>query len=261
MKRIFSKFKGFIIDLDGVMYLDQKLLPFAKSFINFLNKNNKKYIFLTNDSSVSPDGYSIILRKLGIKCSKEQVVTPISNFINIIKKGTLPKKNIMVFSSNKLKNFIRKEKIEIITQANKFKDSDSILVSGHIDFNYKDLMYASLCVQNGASLYATSIDNSYPTKLGNVPATGSIIAAISKTFPAKVVNLGKPSKKIFALAIERLALDKSEILTIGDNLKTDIHGSNSVGIKSALVLTGKTTITMAKKSKIKPDYIIKNLKI
>ena len=47
--------QGFIIDLDGVMYLDQKLLPFAKkSFINFLNKNNKKYIFLTNDSSVSP---------------------------------------------------------------------------------------------------------------------------------------------------------------------------------------------------------------
>ena len=88
-----------------------------------------------------------------------------------------------------------------------------------------------------------------------------MIAAINKTFPAKVVNLGKPSKKIFALAIERLALDKSEILTIGDNLKTDIHGSNSVGIKSALVLTGKTTITMAKKSKIKPDYIIKNLKI
>ena len=69
------------------------------------------------------------------------------------------------------------------------------------------------------------------------------------------------SKKIFALAIERLALDKSEILTIGDNLKTDIHGSNSAGIKSALVLTGKTTMTMAKKSKIKPDYIIKNLKI
>ena len=101
MKRIFSKFKGFIIDLDGVMYLDQKLLPFAKSFINFLNKNNKKYIFLTNDSSVSPHDYSIILRKLGIICSKEQVVTPISNFINIIKKGTLPKKNIMVFSSNK----------------------------------------------------------------------------------------------------------------------------------------------------------------
>ena len=93
------------------------------------------------------------------------------------------------------------------------------------------------------------------------PATGSIIAAITKTFPTKVVNLGKPSKKIFTLGVKRLALDKSEILTIGDNLKTDIHGSNSAGIKSALVLTGKTTITMAKKSKIKPNYIIKNLKI
>ena len=113
MKRIFSKFKGFIIDLDGVMYLDQKLLPFAKSFINFLNKNNKKYIFLTNDSSVSPHDYSMILRKLGIICSKEQVVTPISNFINIIKniKKKENKRNILILSQSSfimLRTFLRK---------------------------------------------------------------------------------------------------------------------------------------------------------
>ncbi len=122
-------------------------------------------------------------------------------------------------------------------------------------------MYASLCVQNGAKLYATSIDNSYPTALGNVPATGSLIAAIKKTFPTPVTNLGKPSKKIFKLAQERLNIKKSEILMIGDNLKTDIAGSNSFGIKSALVTSGKTSLQSARNSKIKPDFILKNLKI
>lgn len=261
MKKIFSKFNGFIIDLDGVIYLERKLLPFTKEFIDLLHKNKKKYVFLTNDSSVSPEEYSKILKKIGIKCDKRQVITPISNFINIVTTNFLEKKGIMIFASKKLKDFLKKQKIKTISDVSRFKDPENILVSGNIDFNYRDLMYASLCVQNGANLYATSVDNSYPTKLGNVPATGSIIAAITKTFPTKVINLGKPTRKIFMLAVQKLGLPKSEILTIGDNLKTDIAGANSVGIKSALVLTGKTNAQMVKESKIDPTYIIKNLKI
>ena len=261
MRTVFSKFKGFIIDLDGVIYLDKKLIPFAKSFIAYLNKENKRYVFLTNDSSVSPVEYSKILSKLGINCTKNQVITPISNFIEIIKKDSTKKEKIMIFSSKKLKNYIKNQGIEIIEDLSKFKESKNILVSGNIDFNYKDLMYASLCIQNGANLYATSIDNSYPTELGNVPATGAIVAAITKTYSTPVTNLGKPSKKIFKLAKERLGLNKSEILTIGDNIKTDIAGSNSSGINSALVLTGKTSRLIANKSAIKPTYIVSNLKL
>ena len=261
MKNIFSKFQGFILDLDGVIYLDKKLIPFSKKFIDYLIKENKKYVFLTNDSSVSPKSYSRILNKLGIKCSQDQVITPISNFINMLKKDSLVDNQIMVFSSKELKNFIKKEKIKIIEDASKYKDSKIILVSGNINFNYKDLMYASLCVQNGAKLYATSVDNSYPTALGNVPATGSLIAAIKKTFPTPVTNLGKPSKKIFKLAQNKLKLKKTDILMIGDNLKTDIAGSISFGIKSALVTTGKTTLKLAKDSKIQPNFILENLKL
>ena len=261
MRTVFSKFKGFIIDLDGVIYLDKRPIPFAKSFISYLRKENKQYVFLTNDSSVSPVEYSRILSRLGIKCSDNQVITPISNFIEIIKKDSAKKEKIMIFSSKKLKSYIKKQGVKIIEDLSRFKETRNILVSGNINFNYKDLMYASLCIQNGANLYATSIDNSYPTELGNVPATGAIVTAITKTYPTRVTNLGKPSKKIFKLARERLGLRKSEILTIGDNIKTDIAGSNISGIKSALVLTGKTSRLIAKKSRIKPTYTIKNLKL
>lgn len=261
MKNLFSKFDGFIIDLDGVIYLDRKLIPFSKSFINFINKGNKKYVFLTNDSSLSPIKYSTILRKIGIPCRPNQVITPISNFIDIIQKDPLTAKGIMVFSSKELKSYIKKQGVHIIEDVSKYKNAKNILVSGNINFGYKDLMYASLCVQNGAKLYATSVDNSYPTILGNVPATGSLIAAIKKTFPTSVTNLGKPSRKIFNLAKNILGITKPKILTIGDNLKTDIAGSNSLGIQSALVLTGKTSIDQINKSKIKPDYILKNLKV
>ena len=122
-------------------------------------------------------------------------------------------------------------------------------------------MYASLCVQNGSKLFATSTDNSYPTKMGNVPATGSIIAAILKTYNTKVINLGKPSKSIFSLALKKLGTNRSETITLGDNLVTDIQGAKRNGLDSALILSGKTNKSTIKNFIFKPNYIYKNLKI
>ena len=69
------------------------------------------------------------------------------------------------------------------------------------------------------------------------------------------------SKSIFNLAKKKLNIKRQDILTVGDNLNTDILGSNLSKLKSCLVLTGKTNLATAKKSKIKSDYILNNLKI
>ena len=188
-------------------------------------------------------------------------MTPITNLLEMIKNKKIQNKDIMVFSSTKLKNYLKSLDINIIEDNNKFKKIKTIIVSGNLEFNYDDLMYASLCVQNGAKLLATSTDNTYPRKIGNVPATGSIIAAIQKTHPVSAINLGKPSKSIFNLAKKKLNIKRQDILTVGDNLNTDILGSNLSKLKSCLVLTGKTNLATAKKSKIKSDYILNNLKI
>lgn len=261
MINLFEKFKGFIIDLDGVIYLDKKIIPHSKKFIKYLIKAKKKYIFLTNDSTLSPNEYSKILSEQGIPCNLDQIMTPITNLLEMIKNKKIQNKDIMVFSSTKLKNYLKSLDINIIEDNNKFKKIKTIIVSGNLEFNYDDLMYASLCVQNGAKLLATSTDNTYPRKIGNVPATGSIIAAIQKTHPVSAINLGKPSKSIFNLAKKKLNIKRQDILTVGDNLNTDILGSNLSKLKSCLVLTGKTNLATAKKSKIKSDYILNNLKI
>ena len=261
MKKVLEKYKGFIIDLDGVVYLDKKPLPHSKKFISKLLTLDKKYVFLTNDSSLSPDEYSKLLSSEDIQCKKGQVINPINNFINLIKIGKIVNKNIMVFASTNLKNYLVKSDINILEKYEDYKKAESIIVSGNIDFSYKDLMYASLCVQNGAKLFATSTDNSYPTKMGNVPATGSIIAAILKTFNTKVINLGKPSKSIFSLALKELGTNKAETIILGDNLVTDIQGARRNGVDSALILTGKTNKRSIKNFIFKPNYVYENLKI
>ena len=53
MKKVLEKYKGFIIDLDGVVYLDKKPLPYSKKFINKLLTLNKKYVFLTKSANLT----------------------------------------------------------------------------------------------------------------------------------------------------------------------------------------------------------------
>ena len=66
MIELIEKYDGYIIDLDGVIYLDKKPLSYSKTFINTLIKKNKNYVFLTNDSTLTPSQYTRILNREGI---------------------------------------------------------------------------------------------------------------------------------------------------------------------------------------------------
>ncbi|MBT3446242.1 HAD-IIA family hydrolase [bacterium] len=257
---LIEKYSGFIFDLDGVIYLDKVLLPFSKNIINTISRNNKPYLFMTNDSTLSPAAYSTLLKSLGIPCAKRQIITPLTNFFDIVGKNK-KSVNVLALTSKKIKNFLKKNaRINLVDAKNDYKKAELVLVAGSMEFNYEDLMYACLSIQNGSRVYATSVDNTYPSKLGNLPATGSIVAAIRKATACKVINLGKPSLKIFNLALKQLDCPRQETLMIGDNLKTDIYGAQSSAIEAALVLTGKTNIKTAKESKIKASFILNNLK-
>ena len=52
MKKVLEKYKGFIIDLDGVVYLDKKPLPHSKKFMSKLLTLDNRSDFLANDSSL-----------------------------------------------------------------------------------------------------------------------------------------------------------------------------------------------------------------
>ena len=67
MESLRSK-KGFICDMDGVIYHGNQLLPGVKEFVEWLQKEEKQFLFLTNASSRSPkelqNKFAAILRIL-----------------------------------------------------------------------------------------------------------------------------------------------------------------------------------------------------
>ena len=61
----FNKIKGFICDMDGVIYHGSIVLPGVAEFIEWLNKEKKEYLFLTNNSGYTPCELKLKLARLG----------------------------------------------------------------------------------------------------------------------------------------------------------------------------------------------------
>ena len=58
--------RGFLCDMDGVIYQGNRLIDGVKDFVNWLNENHKRYLFLTNSSERSPRELKMKLERLGL---------------------------------------------------------------------------------------------------------------------------------------------------------------------------------------------------
>ncbi len=75
LKKRLRSSDAFLIDLDGTMYIGARLISCVIELVTFLQKQNKRYMFLTNNSSTSGSAYQKRLESLGIKTSRDQILT------------------------------------------------------------------------------------------------------------------------------------------------------------------------------------------
>lgn len=258
---ITNEFDLFLFDLDGVVYTGNEVTPYAREVIDTLRNNNKKILFVTNNPSKSPRQYLIKLKKIGISCYIDEIITSsLATSYYLTKKfKKLNQKTAYVVGSQSLKNEIKKIGIKVINGI-KAHRADIVIVGGHSQFNYKEIKIASLAIRNGANFIATNKDPFYPSTEGLLPATGALLSSIETATEKKAIICGKPEEHIFDLCMKKSGLkNKNRAIIIGDNLSTDIIGGIKYGIKTVLVLSGSTKQKHLKRSDIKPDYIIKHL--
>ncbi len=251
-------FDSFLIDLDGVIYVGNKPTHKAVETTKRLVKNGKELVFITNDPRRSPTGYARKLSAIGINTQAANVVTSASALsMHIGGKYSTKSKTAFVIGSDSLKKEVEKTGLKLITKKSRI-ESDFVIVGGHNKVDYDDLKKATLCIRAGTNFFATNNDPYYPTSEGLVPATGALVAAIETASSAKATVVGKPKRIMFDIAKGLLSRNK-KVAVIGDRLDTDIAGGKRAGCSTILTLTGSTKREEIKLSKIKPDFVIKNL--
>jgi len=257
LKKITDLFNQFIFDLDGVVYVGNKITPSADDVIRAIRNKGKRVSFITNNPTRSRTEYRRKLNDLNIDAVEEDITTSCNAVHHYLAKKyrDIKYRSVYVIGSDYLKTEVARTGAKIAREV-KSHTADIVVAGGHNKFNYDELKNASLAIQNGAFFLVTNKDSSYPSIEGLLPGTGAIVSSIEKASGKTARVAGKPEKYIFDICIRT---DKGKTVIIGDNLYTDIKGGKNAGIKTVLTLTGFTKQKDTESNKIKPDYIINDL--
>lgn len=229
-----TTYKGYLIDLDGTMYKGKESIKEAPGFIRRLKDSQVPYLFLTNNSTSTPEEVAIRLQaQFNVPAKPEEVYT--SSLAAAYYVKSLKGNRVYVVGEKGLRHALTETGCDLVEE-----DIDHVVVGLDTQLTYEKCVTASLAIQNGASFIATNKDTNLPNERGLVPGAGSIVALIEKSTRVKPVFVGKPESFIMESALNRLNLDKKDVLMVGDNYETDILAGINNGIDTLLVLTGFT---------------------
>ncbi len=246
----------FLIDLDGVIYRSEELIPGAREFVNWLNTNHKKYLFLTNNSFASESQVVSKLLRLHIETDGSHVLGAGQAAIQNIAHRT-PGASVYIVGEPPLFDLAREYQLRIANDD--YSHAQFVLVGLDRTFDYKKLTEAVLAVRSGATFIAINRDPLLPVATGVIPGCGAMVAAIEKASGITPEVVGKPQPMLLQEAMRSLNSTPAETIMIGDGLDTDIQAGKAAGTWTLLVFSGKDRPQDLAVSSIKPDYVYENL--
>ncbi|MGE5702458.1 MAG: TIGR01457 family HAD-type hydrolase [Clostridia bacterium] len=247
-------YRGFLLDLDGTIYRGNEPIPEAIRFMEQLRMRNIPYLYLTNNSSTSPEKVAQRLCGMGIPTKTEEVYTTSMAIGAYLTEHVPHGARIFAIGEEGLFQELQQAGYTITNDR-----PDCVVVGIDRAFSYEKLAVATKAIREGALFLATNQDAALPTEHGLVPGNGSLVAAVAVASGSSPIVVGKPESIIVDYALRRLGLGKSDTLIVGDNLQTDILAGHHSGVDSLLVLTGFSTAEDAAQTVHKPTYIADNL--
>ena len=248
MNNILNK-KGFISDMDGVIYHGNKVLDGVVEFINWMIDNDKKFVFLTNSPEKTPHELSMKLERMGLKVSADHFYTSAmatASFLSSQKPGC----TAYVIGEGALSKALYDQGI-YMNDVN----PDYVVVGETRTYSFEKIEKAIELVLKGAKLIGTNPDITGPTERGLMPATGSLIAPIEIATGKKAYFVGKPNPVMLRHGLNKISCHSSEIVFVGDRMDTDIIAGIESNVDTVLVLSGVTSMEDIDLFPYRPKYI------
>ena len=245
---------GFLLDMDGVIYRGNQLIPGADEFVARLRREEIPFRFLTNNSQRTRRDVALKLCRLGLEATADDVFTcamATARFIAAQKPGA----TAFVIGENGLAAALHQNGITVVDD-----DADYVVVGEGRSFNFEMIERALRLVEKGARLVATNLDATCPTDAGTRPGCGAIVAMLEKATGYAAFSVGKPSGVMMRMAQNELGLRSSQTIMVGDTMDTDILGGVGMGYRTVLVLSGHTTVEQLRRYAYLPDYVIESVR-
>ncbi|MCS7222008.1 MAG: HAD-IIA family hydrolase [Anaerolineae bacterium] len=248
--------RGLILDMDGVIYAGNELLPGAREFISHLQATGTPFLFLTNNSSRTPGQYVEKLASLGIYVGEERIFTSALATAAWLKETSPAGAGVLVIGERGVREALAQQGFRLVDD---HQQAQYVVVGFDSTFTYAKAREAALAIQKGALLIATNTDASLPTEHGEIPGAGSIVAMLETATGVKARVIGKPEPNIFKQALTRLGTRAEETAVVGDRYETDIVGGHRAGLKTIGMLCGVTDAQRFATADPRPNWIFAHL--
>lgn len=252
-----DEFDGLLVDLDGVVWVGREPVPGSAEALRELLRQGKEVVFVTNNPGRPPATYAERLRDGGVPISDDRVVTAgvVTARLGADRAGA--GSTAFVIGAPAFHETVAAAGLRPL-ESEDGRSAETVLVSGHRGFDYEELLTATLALQGGAALFATSRDPTLPMPGGDWPGTGSILAAVETASGARAEIGGKPERHLFEQA-RALIGGAERVAIVGDRLASDIEGGRRAGLATILVLSGASSREEAESAEDPPDLVLEDL--
>ena len=231
----FNSKKGFICDMDGVIYHGNQILPGVAQFIDWLHQEKKDFLFLTNNSGYTPRELQQKLARMGLDVSEDHFYTSALATAAFLKKQA-PGCSVYAIGEAGLFNALYDAGITM-NEVN----PDYVVIGEGKSYSLDTLTKAVNLVLKGAKLIGANSDLTGPIENGIAPACRALIAPIELATGKQAYFCGKPNPLMMRTGLDILGCHSADAVMVGDRMDTDIISGMESGMSTVLVLSGVST--------------------
>ncbi|NIM93316.1 MAG: HAD-IIA family hydrolase [Anaerolineales bacterium] len=219
-----------------------------------MERRSVPHIYITNNSTMTPQDLSRRLEKIGLITNSAQILTSVTATMAYMSHKFPPGTKVYPVGESGLQTALEKAGF-VLSDDN----VDAVVVGLDREINYEKIQRASSLILSGATFVACNADSGAPTPDGIAPGAGAMVYAIQAVTKVEPIIIGKPQPAIFIEGMNKLGLSAEETASVGDRLDVDIQCAHQAGMMGILVLSGLTTREMLSQSTIRPNLVFDNI--
>ncbi len=246
--------KMFVLDMDGTIYLGERLFPFTPGFLRRVLETGRDYCFFTNNSSQNRQAYLEKLGRMGLSVLPEKMLISNGVLLEWLAENR-PGESAYVVGTPALEEDFRQAGIALSDTAPHY-----VVLGFDTTLTYEKLRLACGFIRQGAAVYGANPDWNCPVEGGGfIPDCGSIAALVKASTGVQCEFFGKPSRYTLDYMLKHTGCQPQELAVVGDRLYTDIAVAAGTEVTSILVMSGETTPELLASSQVQPDLVVENI--
>lgn len=253
--------KLFLLDMDGTLYIDEKIFPRSKEFLDQVKANRAKYIYLSNNSSRGKDAYVAKMERLGVEAQESEFISSVDATIEYLRDNFPEGTRYFLVGTQTTEDQMRSAglKIETLLPAGWEHLPDVALLSYDTEITYRKIEEFTVMLKAGKPYIATHPDMLCPSSYGMAVDIGCFIDMFRTATGRIPLIIGKPQPQMIYMAMKRFGVKPEETVVIGDRLHTDIAAGANAGVDTILVLSGDHKREDIEKYGVTPTYIFNDI--